>query len=201
MAEQSPNDGGMCSISPSDMMGQIDNILTRLERLEETVAQLASADINAIQLSDLSQSAGWIYDVNYLGQPGWTQTPAGTLIPPIGFSLSDILDGAQADQLAGYASAGGLLGPGAGGGNFSWAQANILATANAITSISELVDADGIISVSGSVITITNSGLYLFAMSDAMTINHTAAAYGMLTLTDISFSLPGQATVGLIELQ
>jgi len=110
-------DTGICSISPSDMMGQLDNMLSRIEDLEKTIAELKASNTEAIQLSDLSQSAGWIYDVTYMGTAGWTQTPAGTLIPPVGFTVSEILASAQANQLAAYASAGII-----GGGGLSTAK-------------------------------------------------------------------------------
>jgi hypothetical protein len=104
-----PNDdSGVCSISPSDMAGQIDNILTRLENLEEVIAQLSTSNVNAIQLSDISESVGWVYDVEYMGIPGWTQTAAGTLIPPLGFTVSEILANAQAGQLATSGGGGGV---------------------------------------------------------------------------------------------
>lgn len=93
-----------CSVSPSDMQGQIDNILSRLAGLEEAVAGLAASDVNAIQLSDISPSVGWVYDVTYMGMPGWTQTAAGTLIPPTGFSISTASlfpNGAQTSGISG----------------------------------------------------------------------------------------------------
>ena len=95
--------GSWCPVSPSDMAGQIDNLLSRIEQLEQDMAELKAQNTEAIQLSDLSASAGWIYDVVYMGVPGWTQTPAGTLIPPANgsFTVSQILaDAQQRDQLS-----------------------------------------------------------------------------------------------------
>jgi hypothetical protein len=90
-----PIEGGgsassVCSISPSDMAGQIDNLLERIEALEQAVAELTAANITATQLSDISENGGWIYNVTYMGIEGWIQTPNGTLIPPSGVSLSTL---------------------------------------------------------------------------------------------------------------
>ena len=80
----------LCPPSPSDLAGQINNLITRIENLEKAVAELQGQDVTATQLSDLSQQVGWVYDVTYLGVPGWTQTAAGTLIPPAGLALSTL---------------------------------------------------------------------------------------------------------------
>lgn len=112
MAQQN-DPGGICDASPMDMQANIDNILTRLTALEDVVAQILSGDVDAVQLSDISTSAGWLYDVTYMGIPGWTQTPAGTLIPPSGFTVSEILANAQAAQLAAWQD-GAPIGGGGG---------------------------------------------------------------------------------------
>jgi len=107
-----PGDGttaSICNISPSDQAGQVDNLVTRIEKLEQTVAELVAADISANQLSDLSQQAGWITGVTYLGTEGWTQTPAGTLIPPTGLALTTLINGFGVGvQSSGFA--GGAVG-------------------------------------------------------------------------------------------
>jgi len=100
-----PDDGGgstgsTCTTSPTDQQGQIDNMLTRIETLETLISQIIGEDISAIQLSDISQDVGWVYNVTYMGIEGWTQTAAGTLIPPAGFTVSEILENAQANQLS-----------------------------------------------------------------------------------------------------
>lgn len=100
-----PDGGGtpstICAVSPSDMAGNIDNILSRLEALEQEVAELKAQNTSAIQLSDISNNVGWVYNVTYMGVEGWTQTQAGTLIPPAGFTVSQILADAEArDQLS-----------------------------------------------------------------------------------------------------
>lgn len=83
-----------CSISPSDQTGQISNILNRLQQIEAALAAILGTDVEALQLSDIANDLGWIYNVTYLGEPGWTQTPSGTLIPPTGWSgLSSVIDG------------------------------------------------------------------------------------------------------------
>jgi hypothetical protein len=77
----------VCAISPSDTVGVLNNFLTRIEKLEEIMMQIASANVLAGQLSELSSQIGWLYGVEYMGIEGWTQTSYGTLIPPAGFSL------------------------------------------------------------------------------------------------------------------
>lgn len=84
------NSGSICSVSPSDLAGQVDNLLSRIDDLEQTVAELLSQNVSANQLSDLSRQAGWLTGVTYLGVEGWTQTAAGTLIPPVGLALSSV---------------------------------------------------------------------------------------------------------------
>lgn len=79
-----------CAISPSDLVGTLDNFLHRLEEVEKAVTQLLAQNIWANQLSDLSQQVGWVGNVTYMGVPGWTQTEYGTLIPPAGLSLSTL---------------------------------------------------------------------------------------------------------------
>lgn len=77
----------VCSITPSDEQGQIDSLTARVKALEDIVSQLVGVNVNAGELSELSQQVGWLGGVSYMGQPGWTQTEYGTLIPPPGFSL------------------------------------------------------------------------------------------------------------------
>lgn len=48
----------LCSSSPSDLQGQIDNLVTRIERIEIILSQLLGMDITAILLSDISSSIG-----------------------------------------------------------------------------------------------------------------------------------------------
>lgn len=181
--------GSWCPVSPSDMAGQIDNLLSRIEQLEQDMAEVKAQNTLAIQLSDFANAAGWIEDVTYLGISGWTQTPAGTLIPPAdgSFSVSEILANAQASQM-------NATGSGAGG-VFSWAQFTILASGGAITAINEIYDPSNLITVSSPTLTITLSGLYLFVYHDSISINVTSAASSIVQLVDNSFSLPGQAAV------
>ena len=98
MPMEGPGTGGgttdLCNVSPFDQSGTIDNLIDRIEALETAVAILAGSDVSVEQLSDVSESLGWINDVTYLGTEGWTQTPSGTLIPPPGWSgLASIIDG------------------------------------------------------------------------------------------------------------
>ena len=84
----------VCNVTPSDMAGQGDNLISRIESLEQSVSELSAANVSANQLSDLAQDAGWITGVTFMGTEGWTQTPFGTLIPPAGWTgFSSIIDG------------------------------------------------------------------------------------------------------------
>lgn len=98
MAE-TPYDGGggltmggtassMCAISPSDLVGTIGNLISRIEDLEFALSQVLGANLHANTLGDISSQVGWVYNVEYMGIPGWIQTEYGTLIPPAGFTLS-----------------------------------------------------------------------------------------------------------------
>src|SRR5574339_261058 len=80
----------LCSVSPSDQASMIDNLIDRIQALEDAVSRLSGSNIYVDQISDINQRFGWVYDVEYMGRPGWTQTPSGTLIPPTGFSFSSM---------------------------------------------------------------------------------------------------------------
>jgi len=111
-----PGEGGtlggtqICNVSPSDSAGTIDNLKQRVEKLENTVAQILSGNVEALQLSDIAASLGWVTDVTYLGTDGFTLTPAGTLIPPTGWTgLSSVIDGLSGLSLySGGNSVGGF---------------------------------------------------------------------------------------------
>jgi hypothetical protein len=83
-------DSGVCSISPSDLVGYVGNLINRVKDLEQKVAELAAGNVEVNQLSDLSQQVGWVGGVTYMGVSGWTQTEYGTLIPPAGVSFSSL---------------------------------------------------------------------------------------------------------------
>jgi hypothetical protein len=78
----------ICAISPSDLVGTIDNLISRIEKLESTLMQVLGANLHAETLSELSQQVGWVYGVEYMGIEGWIQTEYGTLIPPPGFTIA-----------------------------------------------------------------------------------------------------------------
>lgn len=80
--------GTMCEINPEDEKAIIGNLLSRLEKAEFALSQILGMNVAASNLSDISNYAGWIYGVEYMGVPGWIQTTSGTLIPPPGFTLS-----------------------------------------------------------------------------------------------------------------
>lgn len=82
-----PGGSAICEVSPSDLAGQVDNLVSRVEALEDLVGLLTGANVNAGELSELSQQVGWVGGVTYMGVEGWIQTEYGTLIPPPGFSL------------------------------------------------------------------------------------------------------------------
>jgi hypothetical protein len=77
----------ICAISPSDLVGTLGNLITRIEQLEFQLSQVVGANLHTEQLSNISEQVGWVYGVEYMGIPGWTQTEYGTLIPPAGFTL------------------------------------------------------------------------------------------------------------------
>jgi hypothetical protein len=80
--------GGVCWSGGADEASEIESLKERVAKLERALQYVLGQDISAGQLSDISQNAGWIYGVEYMGVEGWTKTNAGTLIPPAGFSLS-----------------------------------------------------------------------------------------------------------------
>lgn len=54
----------ICTITPSDIVSSLDNILQRLTTIEMILSQLLGVDITAIQLSDISQDAGSLTGLN-----------------------------------------------------------------------------------------------------------------------------------------
>jgi hypothetical protein len=84
----------MCWVSPADEKGNIDNLSTRVARLEEIIALLTGMDISALQLSDITAKAGVLQNLaatasNAAG--GWTTsgTFTGTAISTLGWKMSD----------------------------------------------------------------------------------------------------------------
>ncbi len=98
-------DSGVCAISPSDLVGYTGNALNRIKDLEQRVAELEAANVQVNQLSDLSQQVGWVGGITYAGTAGWTQTEYGTLIPPAGFYIGNVIPGYH----AGFYDATGTL--------------------------------------------------------------------------------------------
>jgi len=78
----------VCTISPADNEAIINNLIARIEKLEFDLSQVLGANLHANTLGDVSSQVGWVYGIEYMGIPGWTQTEYGTLIPPAGFTLS-----------------------------------------------------------------------------------------------------------------
>ena len=169
--------GSVCSVTPSDQAGQIDNILSRLDAIEQAIRELQSQNISATQLSDIAASAGWIYDVTYMGTPGWTQTPAGTLIPPVGTSLSTLgllmSDGnpyqfvsVDSDGVLqfGTAPSGGSSGGGGGaslsGGAYLYNDSSIPNTSGGTTEDPYENVSNPDVTVNASSLTINKAGLY-----------------------------------------
>jgi len=186
----------VCTPSPSDQLAITNNLISRISDIERFLSMLVGADVYASNLSELATDMGNLLNgtiimpgTNWAGEGGSIPVPDGFTGTVISGNVTTIwTDGVVSFQVDSTGIVTGVA-------SFSWAQVSILATASAITSISELEDTNGIVSVSSPTITITNSGLYLFAMQDDLSISHTAAAYGLLQLADASFTLPGQATV------
>lgn len=83
-------DSGVCSISPSDLVGYVGNALNRIKELEQKVTELQAANVSAGNIGQISGQIGWVGGITYMGIPGWTQTVYGSLIPPPGVSLSSL---------------------------------------------------------------------------------------------------------------
>lgn len=98
-------DSGVCAMSPSDLVGYVGNLISRMEAAEQEIAELKAANVTANQLSDLSQQVGWVGGITYAGTSGWTQTAYGTLIPPAGFYIGNVIPGYH----AGFYDATGTL--------------------------------------------------------------------------------------------
>lgn len=77
-----------CFIGGADESGELLSLQQRVARIEAQITLLLGGNVSAAQLSDLSQQVGWVTGITYMGQPGWTRTEYGTLIPPAGWTLS-----------------------------------------------------------------------------------------------------------------
>ena len=193
-----PGDGGLsiCNVSPSDQAGQINNILDRLTNCEIAIAKLAGLDVTATNASDMVASLGTITNGTIImpdnSVSGWTNS-----IPPGDFSGTIISNGIITTWNNGVVSyevqpSGVTVG---GGGSSSFARIRITGSTS-ISSISESVDADGLVSISSPDITIASSGVYLFGLLDSIDILTTANGdYSLLQVYDGSFNI--YATSGL----
>jgi hypothetical protein len=173
-------DSGVCAISPSDLVGYTGNALNRIKDLEQRVAELEAANVEANQLSDLSQQIGWVGDITYMGVPGWTQTSYGTLIPPAGVSLSSLgftmSDGNQYPFVVmdedgvlqfGFDTSGNVSGASVSGKNY--------------VSFNTLTGTPGADIDFGNVSTTAGSGWYTFNGSDTVTLLQTGVyAYNLI---------------------
>lgn len=75
--------GGICWISPSDLAGQVSNLMSRLAQAEADIERLKSANVTAEQLADISELLGLITggavilpDGSWAGQGGSIPVPA-----------------------------------------------------------------------------------------------------------------------------
>ncbi|MCI0551272.1 MAG: hypothetical protein L0287_09975 [Anaerolineae bacterium] len=86
-----PSNSGICWASPSDLVGQPDNILTRLANLEIAVARLAGMNVEASQASDIVESLGTMHDFELLAGEGWPGDGnfTGVAISSLGWTMSD----------------------------------------------------------------------------------------------------------------
>jgi len=139
------------------------------------MAELEAKNVTANQLSDISQQVGWVGGITYMGIAGWTQTEYGTLIPPAGFFIGNIIPGYS----AGFYDATGTLQLGFGtDGTITGAQAgNKIDTFNGSDVLSysttpgtqrviknfNVEDSDGLVNqnVSTGEITFNQTGVYL----------------------------------------
>ena len=182
-----PTDAGVCAISPSDLVGFVGNALSRIKELEQRVAELEAANVEANQLSDISQQVGWVGGVEYMGMPGWTQTEYGSLIPPPGVSLSMLgifpptIAGGTPNQLVIYDNDGNLVFGADADGQLSGTMASssnvaLMYTQNPLlpatttndsetATYTEIFDPSGMVSfVSSEQFTLSTSGIYLLTL-------------------------------------
>jgi len=82
--------GELCLVSPSDMAGQIDNILTRLAKVEQVLSVLLGMDITAGSLDEISQNLGTMTMATLINAArGWTTegTFSGVAISTLGWKM------------------------------------------------------------------------------------------------------------------
>lgn len=214
MADYTEPTGGsqpFCAISPSDLVAINENWLSRIEALEKAVSTLLAVNVSAGQLSDISQQIGVVENVTYMGVAGWTQTEAGTLIPPAGWSLTtsgflmsdgNVYQGVSVDSDGviqfGFTQNGTIAGtmPDLWGGFsnvavyftdviYASAVGNFSATGTWKTS--ETIDPSGLVNVySSQLLKVAQSGWYMITLGASMTAVWGGDAASMFT--QVSFA-------------
>lgn len=84
----------MCWVSPADQAGTIDNLMSRVAKLEETIALLTGGDVSANQLADITPKAGVLTDLTAVSSNaagGWITDGSftGVAISTLGWKMSD----------------------------------------------------------------------------------------------------------------
>lgn len=82
--------GGICWISPSDLAGQVYNLMSRLAQAEADIERLKSANVSAQQLSDIAEAIGLLVGGTIVmpGDPTNTMSEWAGTVMPTGFSGS-----------------------------------------------------------------------------------------------------------------
>lgn len=141
-----PGTNQSCWISPADLAGQVDNLLTRVSKLESALSRLIGADVTAINLENICPAYGTlIAPPSGNGFIQWDSVTKTWIVTDLGMS-----GGGAAPKYATvtYSYSGT---PGALPGYIT-------------PTLSELTDPDNIVTVSGTSCTLTNAGTYLISM-------------------------------------
>lgn len=208
MAEIPDGDGGgssgggsttsICTINPSDNISIVNNLISRISDIERFLSQLVGADVHADNLSELADNIGNILN-GTITLPGDGNSPygeGGSIPVPDDFTGTVISGNVLVVWENGVVSFevdnSGIV---VGSGRTKYCEVAILGSNDTISLVSSVYDPDNLVSCSGDTITITTPGVYQFGCINVINANHTAAAYGFLEVNDLSFSLPGSASV------
>ncbi len=196
--------GSVCTPSPGDQSAITNNLIDRIADIERFLSRLVGADVNANNLAELATNLGNVLNGTIM-LPGTQYSPygvGGSIPVPDGYTGTVISGNVITTWTDGVVSFEVINPPGGGGGITvggvsRFAQVSIQGAVGSITTISVLADSSNLVNTGSTTITMNETGLYLFTMLDAISVNTTNAQRSILQLSASAPDVPG--TVSLAQ--